>query len=400
MTPLTSAPPSLTQPNARRQTLGYFALFVYLGLGAAVLGPTLPALADQTRTPVEAMGRMFLTGSAGFTVGTVLGARLFDRVPGHLVLGLAQIFSGVMLVFISLAPWFWLLLLIAAAKGLADGMINTGGNTLLVWTHGERVGPYMNGLHFFFGLGAVLSPLLVAQVIEIPGGYRWVFWVLALIAGLVSARLLTLRGDPRLARPVDPATGSQAKGTRLTHPVVISALVFLFFYVGGEIAFGGWVYTYATRLNLATAAGAAYLTSAFWFSFTLGRLLSIPLATRFAPQAIVLTALAGGLACLAAAMAAPGSSLVLWVVAIGLGFCLAPIYATGFTLAGQSLQLTARVSGVILLGDSLGGMVLPWLVGPVIENVGPRALMYLVFGSLACCALAFGVMLRSRRVRA
>lgn len=396
---MTSPSPAI-QPHARRQTLGYFALFVYLGLGAAVLGPTLPALAAQTRTPLESMGLLFLTGSAGFTVGTVLGARLFDRVPGHLTLGLAQIFSGVMLVLIPLAPWFWLLLLIVAAKGVADGMINTGGNTLLVWTHGDRAGPYMNGLHFFFGLGAVLSPLLVGRVIEIPGGYRWVFWALALIAGLVSARLLTLRGDPRLARPVDPATGSHAPGTPLLHPVVISAMVFLFFYVGGEIAFGGWVFTYATRLNLATAAGAAYLTSAFWFAFTVGRLLSIPMATRFTPQAIVLTALAGALACLAAVMAVPGSSLVLWAVALGLGFCLAPIYATGFTLAGQSLQLTARVSGVILLGDSLGGMVLPWLVGPLIGRAGPRALMVLVFASLVCCALAFGVMVRSRRVRA
>jgi len=51
---------------------------------------------------------------------------------------------------------------------------------------------------------------------------------------------------------------------------------------------------------------------------------------------------------------------------------------------------------VILLGDSFGGMVLPTLVGKVIEGSGPRFMVYLVFGSLvlnflalrACCACA------------
>jgi FHS family Na+ dependent glucose MFS transporter 1 len=68
----------------------------------------------------------------------------------------------------------------------------------------------------------------------------------------------------------------------------------------------------------------------------------------------------------------------------------------GFTLAGQSLTLTATVSGMILLGDSFGGMVLPWLVGHVMGVTGPRALASLVFGSLVCTCVAFVVLLRLR----
>jgi FHS family Na+ dependent glucose MFS transporter 1 len=254
----------------------------------------------------------------------------------------------------------------------------------------------MNALHFFFGLGAFVAPFIVAQVVAIPGGYRWAYWILAAIAGLISTRLLTLRGGPRPPAHTDSA-GAALASTPVTHPVVLSALFFLFFYVGGEIAFGGWLYTYATELSLANTVDAAYLTSAFWLSFTIGRLLSIPMASRFRPAAIILIALAGCLVVLGVLIAIPGSSGILWFAAIALGFCLAPIYATGFTLAGQSVQLSARVSGVILLGDSLGGLLLPWLVGPVIAAVGPRALAYLVFASLLFCTLAFFSMLRARR---
>ena len=173
-------------------------------------------------------------------------------------------------------------------------------------------------------------------------------------------------------------------------------MLFLFFYVGAEITFGGWVYTYAVTLNLASAAGAAYLTSAFWAAFTVGRLISIPAATRFTPKQVILTALFGCLAILALGMVFSGSSLALWLMAIGLGFCMAPIWPTGFTLAGQSIAMTGKITGVILLGDSFGGMVLPTVVGKVIEGSGPRAMVYLVFGSLVLNLLAFAGMLRLR----
>ena len=37
-------------------------------------------------------------------------------------------------------------------------------NPLLVWVHGDEVGPAMNGLHFFFGVGAFLSPIIIAVI--------------------------------------------------------------------------------------------------------------------------------------------------------------------------------------------------------------------------------------------
>jgi FHS family Na+ dependent glucose MFS transporter 1 len=91
-----------------------------------------------------------------------------------------------------------------------------------------------------------------------------------------------------------------------------------------------------------------------------------------------------------------GSSTALWLLAIGLGFCMAPIWPTGFTLAGQSITLTGKLTGVILLGDSFGGMVLPTVVGKVIEGSSPRAMVYLVFGSLVLNLLAFIGMLHLR----
>jgi FHS family Na+ dependent glucose MFS transporter 1 len=229
----------------------------------------------------------------------------------------------------------------------------------------------------------------------VAGGYRFAYWALAGFAALVGLRMLTMSGSPH---PSQAHSRDTSQNTHNPVPIalVVSAMLFLFFYVGAEITFGGWLYTYAVTLNLASAAGAAYLTSAFWAAFTVGRLLSIPAATRFTPRQVILTALIGCLTILALGIIFAGSSASLWLMAIGLGFCMAPIWPTGFTLAGQSIDMTGKVTGVILLGDSFGGMVLPTAVGKVIESSGPRAMVYLVFASLVLTLLAFAGMLRLR----
>ena len=386
---------ALRHNEAVRWTLGYYGLFMCLGLSTAVLGPTLLALAEQTQTPLGQMGWLFLVGAAGQTVGTSLSGRVFDRVPGHPVLSMAQLAVAALLVVVPLLPWFGLVVAVVVCAGVAQGLINTGANTLLIWTHGAKVGPYMNGLHFCFGLGACGAPLLVAQVIGGAGGYRWAYWTLAAVMTLVSLYLLLVSGHPRpvqhrlpgtRARDIPPGSSSR----------IIAAALFLFFYVGAEVAFGGWVAPYAVALQLASAVGAAYLTAGFWLAFTVGRLLAIPVATRFPPQRMVLAALSLCLSLLAVLLLLPDTRVVVWSVAVGLGFCMAPLWPMGFTLAGQSLTLTATVSGMILLGDSFGGMVLPWLVGQVMAVTGPRALAFLVFGSLVCTCVAFVVLLRLR----
>ena len=386
---------TFTSSEAIRRTFGYYLLFICLGLSLAITGPTLPALAGQTHTSLGGVGLLFLAGAIGNTLGTFVSGRVFDRLNGHPIMGVAELFIAAMLFLIPFTPWFWVLLVIVVCQGFAGGFINTGANTLLVWTHGEKVSPFMNGLHFSFGLGAFLAPFLVAQVIDIEGGYRLAYWALSMVTLLVGLRMITLKGSPQPTHPPNGQTARVARGP-IPYPLVITALLFLFFYVGSEITFGGWVYTYAVTLKLASAAGAAYLTSAFWLAFTIGRLISIPAATRFTPKQVILAALFGCISVLALGIFFSGSSRALWLMAVGLGFCMAPIWPSGFTLAGQSINLTGRVTGIILLGDSLGGMILPTLVGKVIEASSPQFMVYLVLGSLLLNLLAFIVLLRLR----
>ena len=387
----------MTHNEKLRNTAGYYLLFICLGFGLGITGPALPSLAEQTGSTLGGIGSMFLVGSLGYTLGTVVGGRVFDRVPrGHLVLGLAQLVGAAMLAAIPLATSLPVLLVIVFISGFPNGILNTGANTLLMWTHGDKAGPYINGLHFAFGLGAFLAPTIYAQVITHGGTYQQAYWALAGIAVPIALFLIFLPGGFEHAQKQGESAQRRAD-LRKYLPIALTAMLFLFFYVGSELTFGNWVYTYSLELDLADAAQAAYLTSGFWLAFTIGRAISIPVATRFSPRQVLSVAFLGGLSALIVAILAPNSIHILWAATLAVGFCMAPIWATGYNLAGQSIKLTATISSIILLGDSFGGIVLPWLTGRVIESYGAQTMPWLVFSSLALTMVVFLIMLRQRK---
>jgi MFS transporter, FHS family, Na+ dependent glucose transporter 1 len=373
---------------AIRRSGGYFLLFFCAGLDLALLGPTLPALAAQTQSTLGDVGLIFFIGAGGATVGTLLGGWIFDWASGRMVLGAAQTISAALLFLVPHVHWYGLLMVVFALRGISTGLINTGANTLLLWAHGGTAGPHVNALHFFWGLGSFLSPFLLGLLLAAGGVYSTAFALLA-IFDLAVGLMVLLRLKAPAPSGHRPAGRHAARSRRYTAPIVASAMLFLFFYVGAELTLGGWLYSYATTLQLADAVRAAYLTSLFWLAFTIGRLVSIPVALRLSPARILFLALVGCAAFMSLLVALPSSTVVLWLAVAGAGFSMAPIWPTGYTLAGQSVGLTARVSGIILLGDSVGAMVLPGLTGMFMQRAGAATMTQLVLASLLATFAAY-----------
>ncbi|HTP59261.1 MAG TPA: MFS transporter [Spirochaetia bacterium] len=393
-----------TRGQKLSRTFSYYALFMCLGLDTGVVGPIIPALAGQTGVAVQSVGILFFLGAGGATVGTILSGRLFKRSRGHLIMGLSQIGAGLIVAMVPFSPWFWLVCALNFAKGALCGVISAGANTLLLWTHGKKASPFLNGLHFSFGFGAFLAPLVAAQVVAQQGGYRWALWILAAFMCLAGLRVLFLQGQPSAdaTAPGAPQKGSahQNDAALPVRAVLVSAALFLFFYVSAEISFGGWVFTYAITTHLASETAAAYLNSGFWLFFTLGRLVSVLVAIRLRPQRVIPASIAGSLLAIALLILARSSPDLFWVASLSLGFFMAPLWPSGFALAGNMVNLSARRSSAVLIGDTAGGMILPSLIGVVIRAAGAPAMIWLVGASMVLTAVSFlGMRLAGRHFR-
>ena len=366
------------------KTAGYFAAFVVLGLVSAALGPTLPGLAEHTGTDLAEISVLFSAWALGYLLGSLLAGWLYDRVPSHPVLTVVLVTMTAVMALVPVIPLLWLLVVVMLLLGVAGGMLDVGGNTLLVWVHRDKVGPFMNGLHFCFGLGAFLSPVIVAQAVRIGGSISWAYWVLALLILPVLVWLARLRSPkPQIASKDDPAT-------RVDHLLVALVALFFFLYVGAETSFGGWIFSYATGMGLADETKAAYLTSAFWGALTLGRLLAVPIAARFKPAAMLVGDLAGCLVSVAVILLWPGAAAAMWIGALGLGLSMASIFPTVISLAESRMTITGRVTSWFFVGASLGSMTLPWLIGQLFESVSPRVTILAVGVNLLVAAAVFG----------
>lgn len=369
-TPTTSE--ASAQHRKRGQTRAFYVSFIALGLTFASLGPTLPSLAKNTGSTLSQISILFTVQALGLLLGNFFSGKLYDRRPAFPFLAAVVVVAAAMLALIPLAPSLWLLAALMLAMGLAAGSIDVGGNTLLVWIHGDQAGPSMNALHFFFGVGALLAPIFVAQAIDLTGGVTWAYWALALL--VLPAAVLFLR----MPSPIAPARIAQARSEPIPWlPVGLMILSFLLF-VGAETSFGGWIYTYAVALDLATITTAGYLTSVFWGALTLGRLITIPLASRVRPRYLLMADVIGGVASLLLLLLLPGASWAVWVAAFGFGLSMANVYPTLVLLGGRHLHLTASITSLFMIGGSLGGMIIPWLIGQRFETVGPQATMVIL----------------------
>jgi FHS family Na+ dependent glucose MFS transporter 1 len=365
------------------KTAAYYLAFVALGLTSASLGPTLPDLAENTRTHLREISFLFTARSLGYLIGSFLGGRLYDRKPGHPLMALMLIGMALALAFIPTISILWVLTGILLFLGMVEGALDVGGNTLLVWVHRHLVGPYMNGLHFFFGVGAFLSPLIIAQAVLVSGNITWAYWMLALLVAPVALWLL------RLPSPTAQTVSKDGPIGQVNHRLVALIVLFFFLYVGAEVAFGGWIYTYAVELEITTEATAAYLTSAFWGALTIGRLLAIPIAARVRPRYILLGDLVGCLVSIGLILIWPGSLAAVWLGTLGVGLSMASIFPTTISLAERRMTVTGQVTGWFFVGASAGGMLLPWLIGQMFESIGPQVVMTALWVDLA---LALGVL--------
>jgi FHS family Na+ dependent glucose MFS transporter 1 len=357
-------------------TAAYYLAFILLGLTVAADGPALLKLAEHTSSTLDQISLIFFFGSLGYLLGSYIGGRLYDRVPGHRLMASVLIFLGIFSALVPIVSVKWLFFTVILAFGLTKGAVDVGCNTLLLWVHNEAVGPFMNGLHAFFGVGSFIAPLIIARVISATGDIHWVYWFFAIAALPIAVWLWNLPSPKARAVPAE-----HEKTPFPILPVLVMVLCFVL-YVGGESGYGSWIYTYAFKLNFGTEVTAAYLTSAFWGAFTFGRLLGIWVSMRAKSLTILALDYAGCILSIGLIILFRESATVLWIGTILFGLSQASIFPTFMTLAEERMHVTGTMAGWFLVGVGLGSMILPWLIGQAFVRVGPGAMMALIFAAL------------------
>ena len=372
-----------------RPVAPYFGAFLGLGVALSFFGPALPALRGQTGSSLADMGLVFSAQSLGGLVGSVVAGRAYRRLGGPHLIAVALIaFAGAM----ALLPWsseLWVVILLGAVIGAGAGTIDVGGNTLLPGiVEPEALVSSINALHMCFAVGALATPLVVG----LSEGVASSLWPACLVIAFGTFALGTAMwsgdrsGAARQAQDDHAERGDPTERWRL-------AVVALFFvlYVGLEIGYAGWIATYSGELGFATGWATA-ITAAFWAGFLIGRLFMVWRGDRFETGRVLWISVIAATV-LAAAVAMIGAQTVpLLVLSTLFGIAIAPQFPTMLAHVHRSVPLTGVVTAWCIAGSATGGLVLPWVIGELIESVGVGAMPWTVAGASAgSAAVVFAV---------
>ncbi len=354
-----------------QQTIFYYCAFFAIGLVAASIGPALGTLASNTGVTLCTAGLIFTMNSTGFLVGSFIGGEIFNRFSGNPFIALSLITISIAAWLIPLCSNFYALLSIIFIHGIAVSILIVGTNTLIVLIHKSKLDMWMNGMHLCFGIGALLSPMAVTYVLlkygNIVNAYR-LFAILILVSGIYG---LTIKS------PVFKCETIQYKKEVPWSSIIFFGML-LFLYVGSEVSFAGWIYSYVLAIHNSAKEFAGIITSSFWIAFTVGRLISVPLSSRLTAFQILLINYAGSVCGLILVY----YSQSLYLIASGtilFGLSMSSTFPSLLNYASKTINLDSRTNGILFALGSVGAMIIPYTTGYLFETISYKFIIYSIF---------------------
>ncbi len=347
--------------------------FLHIGGVQALYGPSFGALQARYAIGVAEVGTSVSAHFGGAFVSTLLAGAVLARFGYRPALLASSVLVGVGSVGIAFAPTWGGALAGSLLVGLGYGLAVVLYNFLFARVFAARGAAAVNLINGTFGVGAVLSPALVAlatTLMDVGGDARGgavtavVFGGSALLAVAVAVQVVRTPWLP----PVLGASTSSARAALEVGVVVLFCALF-FVYVAVEVGTTAWAPTHlAEQVGAARAALAA---SVFWVAMTLGRFGAAALGGRAKPRDIVVACVLGGLVGVGIAHL-PGLALVGYGVA---GLALGPVFPTGVAWVQRRFGTRAeRVGPFVIAAGNLGPVVGAPAIGIAAAAAGPEAI--------------------------
>lgn len=336
--------------------------FVLAGILTTFLGPLLPTLSLRWQLDDAQAGFLFTAQFCGSLAGVWMNSLLLQTGGFRLALASGYGLMGTGTLLLLFDGWMTGVAgLLVLGAGL--GIIIPGSNLLISELYPNRREVALNQLNVTWGIGALGCPFLISFSLNITD--LETFLVLLGLVQLLPA-VLCAWFPFRVQPPAPLVPRLDSTGIRLWFsPVALLSGLILFLYVGSETAVGGWVPSYAVRLDSVPERFWPLAQSCFWGTLLVGRLL----VSWFLRYSRARTWLVGGLCSSFLGLLLFLNSRTIFgmlpaLAMVGLGF--STIYPTIVAwFSAYYGKFSRRISPLVFSMGSLGGAVLPWLVGKV-----------------------------------
>jgi MFS transporter, FHS family, glucose/mannose:H+ symporter len=366
-----------TSPTLRQR----FSLYPNQLLGAMVLVSLGPLLDPMMRDLGFPLGQGGLV-TAAFFLGGVLGIVIVNagmaRVPAKWAFVVGSTLNGAALLAAGLASWdLWSLSLAYVLVGLSGSLINTVSWMWLSAHAKKNAAASALILILFFGVGMVITPIVLGLAMDRGASWRW---VLAIEGGISLALALVYFFLPLLDVPGRQNVRLSHLKQVVTHNrgLLLGITGACFMYAGAETTLNVWLPKFQIDVSNTSDTWASLTVTLFWVGLVAGRLLILPLTRRFAPSRLLLIC-AGVLAVFVVLLALVPSQVASLALSVCAGLGASASYALIGSYSGRFPQWQSGVvSSLFILAGGVGSIVFPYMLGPLASAAGFRVAMAVV----------------------
>ncbi|KAL2801916.1 major facilitator superfamily domain-containing protein [Aspergillus granulosus] len=386
------------------KTFATFWAFLVMGANDSAYGPLIPYLEEYYNLSYTTVSLVFLSPIGGYALAALTNNKLHLHFGRR---GIAVLSPGCHLIAYivnCLHPPYPVLVASFIFAGLGNGLADSAWNA---WIGNMADSNQVLGLlHGWYGLGAVLAPLVATSLItEAHVGWWYFYYIMIACAAVEVATCIwafwtsdapSFRAEQAAQNSSnDGETGGVRRALFVPRYAWVTWILsfFLLGYVGVEVAIGGWIVTFLMRVRDGGDFASGMGSTGFWLGITCGRVVLGFVTPRIGEKIAIVIYF----------ILAIAFGLILWlvpnfyasVVAVSIqGFFLGPMFPGAVVVATRLLPRSMHVSaiGFAAAFGASGAAVLPFAVGAVAQAKGVKVLQPFVIGlsagiTLLWCAL-------------
>ncbi|KWX77707.1 MFS transporter [Paenibacillus riograndensis] len=365
-----------------------YLAFISLGLPDSMIGAAWPMMRPDFGAPVDAAGLLSMIVVAGTIVSSLASSVVLNKLGTGKVTFISVAVTAVALLGFSYSPSILWLAVLSFPLGLGAGSIDAGLNNYVA-THYKA--HHMSWLHCFWGVGAMLGPIIMSRYIAAGDSWRQGFLTVSLIQFALVVLLFMSLPLWRRTEPADQAPDGQIQQEIISPQVpgtgvlrikgVKLALTTFLFYCGVEATLGLWGSSFLVNVKELSAATAAGWVSLYYGGITVGRLITGFVTFRFNNRQLIRTGiLVSLLGALLLVLPLPAIFSLFGFILVGLGS--APIFPCMLheTPARFGKEHSQKIMGYQMAMAYTGGAFLPPMLGWIAARSSFMILPFMLVG--------------------
>jgi len=376
-------------------TVSLIVAMFAIGIALAMLGPTLGDLKDHFEIDLTTAGALFTFRAVGNALGALSCGIILEKTQNRAIVFFVPLLgacAGAFVIphitsFVGAGVMF-------AFQGMAMGMLDTGGNVIMLalWRGSKFLNGLLHGFHFVFGFGALVGPAVVNafRCAGFEGSTAWMGTGVCLMPCCIGFGVLCFLPHPDMIKEEEGAASPW------TRAVVLSA-VFLFMYVGNEVTYGGFITIFLEMHLGINSEAATTMASLYWGMLSLGRLVATAVTSHInhtkylvahLVAGIVAVSVLGGVSTNPALVTMNGLGWWAGVVVptAAVGFAFAPLFPGAMLVTEELLggAMSGRAASLIVTAAACGEAFFPIVTGTAIPP-HPNWFSWIMLAS--CCAM-------------